>query len=356
MSLSLSSEKSALKSPQNLLPSLHDIRFVCPKCRGKLKIIETGYTCAACVKIYSLHAGIPDFRVFPDPFLTYEEDHERTEIVLGALENLEFEKLLEYYWSFSDITPVALRPKFVKSALLGEHRARQTIKVIERKIKNPIKKVLEIGCGTGNFLAAAASVYDKNIGIDVAMRWLHLSRRRFMDLGIEIPPLICCNAEFLPFEDNSFDLMVASSTLEFVSDQSKVLSESVRVLGENGAFYINTVNRFSIAKDPYAYLWGVGFLPRKFQARYVKWRREASYENIKTLSYPEIKKLAEKYFSVVEFALPDVSFSVLKEFSFWMRFQINIYSALKKIPPFPFLLKRLGPGWNLILQKGHKYR
>lgn len=351
--MSPSSEKFEQEFPPNLLPSLRNIKFVCPQCHGKLTVIKNGYRCAVCEKTFLLHAGIPDFRLFPDSFLSYAEDYERTEIVLAALEKLDFEKLLAHYWSFSDITPPALRPKFVRSAILGEMRARRTLEILEDKLQTPIQKVLEIGCGTGNFLAVAHSVYQQIIGIDVAMRWLHLSRRRFMDAKIAVPPMVCCNAEFLPFADDSFDLIVAASTLEFVNDQPKVLAECARTLGGDGTLYINSVNRFSIAKNPYAYLWGVGFLPRNLQARYVKWRRGASYENVKTLSFREFKRLAEKHFSRVEFTLPDVAQAALKEFPFAMRLQIKFYQTLKKILPFRFLLKRFGPGWDVILRRNY---
>jgi len=338
--------------PPNLLPSLRAIEFVCPLCRGKLEIIENGYDCPACEKKYLLHAGIPDFRVFPDPFLTFREDYKRTEIVLAAHEKYDFEKLLEYYWSFSDITPEDLRPKFIRSAVLGEERARQALEILENNSAQTARRVLEIGSGTGNFLVVAAQKYEQVVGIDIAMRWLHVSRRRFMDRGLPVPPLVCCCAEFLPFADASFDLIVASSTLEFVSDQPKVFAEGARTLDENGTLYINSANRYSIGRDPYSYLRAVGFLPRKRQARYVKWRSGASYENIKTLSFRELNRLADKHFPVKKFALPDVAPSILKEFSPVTRFQINAYRLLKKLPPFSLLFKWIGPGWDIILRKG----
>ena len=259
--------------PPQILPSLRSMKFVCPLCKGKLDVQNDGYQCLACRKEYLLHSGIPDFRVFPDPFLSYQEDYERTEIVLAGLQKFDFEKLLEHYWSFSDITPPILRLKFIRSAVLGEYRGNQTLEIIESNFDKIAGMILEIGCGTGNFLAVAAKSFEKVIGIDIAMRWLHVSRRRFMDLGLEIPPLICCCAEFLPFDNNSFELVVMSSTLEFVQDQPKVLAECGRVIDEKGSLFITTVNRFSIARDPYSYLWGVGFLPRKWQAKYVKKRR-----------------------------------------------------------------------------------
>jgi ubiquinone/menaquinone biosynthesis C-methylase UbiE/uncharacterized protein YbaR (Trm112 family) len=338
--------------PENLLSSLCSIEFVCPLCRGQLNVLGDGYECLACRKKYTLHDGIPDFRVFPDPFLSFQEDNERTNIVLAALEKFNLEKLLEHYWSFSDITPVALRPKFIRSAVLGELRAERTLEILKDNTnKQQVNRVLEIGSGTGNFLAVASPHYKQVIGIDIGMRWLHVSRRRFMDKGLPIPPLVCCCAEFLPFADDSFDLITASSTLEFVRDQAKVFSECARTLGKGGVLYVNSVNRYSIGRDPYAYLWGVGFLPRRWQARYVRWRRDASYENIKTLSYRELKRISGNYFSVKKFALPEVAPAVLKEFSLGTRVQINAYRILKKLPPFPFLFKWVGPGWDVIFQK-----
>lgn len=313
----------------------------------------TGYACGVCKKNYPLHAGIPDFRVFPDQYLDFQEDHDRTEIVLAGLEKYELEKLLEYYWSFSDITPENLRPKFIRSAMLGEERAKQTLRVFDDvtlKKKISAKRVLEIGSGTGNFLTITAGRFEQVIGIDIAMRWLHLSRRRFMDKGLPDPPLVCCCAEYLPFPDDYFDLVAATSTFEFVKDQEKVLSESARVLNSGGAFYLNSVNRFSLARDPYSYLWGVGFLPRKLQPKYVFWRNNAIYKT-KLLSYSEFKRLARADFQSSEFVLPDVDSSVLRQFSAFTRFQIRIYRFLKRLPVFSQLFKQIGPGWDVILRK-----
>lgn len=332
---------------------LRDVRFVCPLCRGSLGVSATGYACEVCNKDYPLHAGIPDFRVFPDPYLDFQQDHDRTEIVLAGLEKYKLEKLLEYYWSFSDITPENLRPKFIRSAMLGEERAKQTLKVFDDgtpKKKISAKKVLEIGSGTGNFLTIAAGRFEQVVGIDIAMRWLHLSRRRFMDKGLPDPILVCCCAEYLPFPDNYFDLVAATSTLEFVKDQAKVLSESARVLDSGGAFYLTSVNRYSLARDPYSYLWGVGLLPRKLQANYVFWRNKSVYKT-KLLSYSEIKRLARIDFSSIKFALPDVGSTTINQFTAFTRFQIHIYRFLKRFSVFAHIFKQIGHGWDIVLRK-----
>ncbi len=342
------------KYPDSLLPSLHDISFVCPICREGLDVSRYGFHCGQCWKLYSLHGGIPDFRVFPDPFLDFQEDHDRTELLLAALDRHNLESLLEYYWSLSDITPKALRGKFMRSAMLGEQRAKRTVNILEGICGNDpanSKTALEVGSGTGNFLSAAAPHYRRVIGTDIAMRWLHVSRRRFMDFGMPVPPLVCCCAEHLPFPDGMFDLIVSSGTLEFVSDQNKTLSECARCMKDDGILFVNTVNRFSVAQDPYAYLWGVGFLPRSLQAQYVRWRRNAVYENTRLISFRELDLMAARYFSKRAFFLPDVDDSSLNRFPAHTRLQVKIYRRLKGVPPFAWLLRWFGPGWDAVFSK-----
>jgi ubiquinone/menaquinone biosynthesis C-methylase UbiE len=332
------------------------VTFACPLCQAPLLQPSFGeyYCCQTCKKEYPSCAGVPDFRVFPDPFFSVEEDQRRSELILGELDRRDFSQLLEYYWSLSEITPPLLRRKFVRSALLGEDRAQRILTSFEDgTFRTPVKarRVLDVGSGSGNFLIVAAQHFSQVIGIDIGMRHLQMGRRRFIDRGVPVPALACCCAECLPFPDGYFDLIVMSSTLEFVRDQEKVLSECVRTLAPGGALYIQTVNRYSIARDPYAYLWGVGFLPRTWQPGYVRWRRQAIYSHIKTISLRELKRLTADQFRHREIALPDVQASVLSHFEFTTRLQIRVYKALRSSPILRDLLSAVGPGWEVLLRK-----
>lgn len=330
---------------------------MCPRCKGSLDLSRTedAYYCPSCEIYYRLQGGIPDFRVYADPYLGFNEEHKRTEIVLDGLHRFKFKELLEYYWGFSDITPVALRPKFIRSAMLGEERANGIINLFDKKFSRKQRQekdkiVLEIGSGTGNFLAIAMQRYGQVIGTDIAMRWLHVSRRRFMDRELPIPPLVCCCAEYLPFADESFDLVVAASTIEFVRDKEKMIAECARALTRTGSVYLNTVNRYSIATNPYTYLWGVGYLPRSIQAKYVRWRQGASYEPVKLFSFRELRRITKKYFESVEVLLPMVDSSALTSFPWLMRMQAHIYGVLKTLPLIKTCLKWVGPSWDVILR------
>jgi SAM-dependent methyltransferase len=340
------------KHPDSVLESLRDFAFVCPLCHGDLDVVGEAYCCAPCERTYPLQGGIPDFRVFPDPYLDFEAERRRTELILAALDRYPFEPLLEYYWSLSDITPPLLRAKFIRNALLAEQRARRVLDILgdgtfRRRVV--ARRVLEVGSGTGNFLAAAAPRYDQVIGTDIAMRWLHVSRRRFRDAGQPEPALVCCCAEYLPFPDGVFDLAVSYATLEFTRDPGRALAECARILRGDGALYLNTANRFSIAPDPYAYLWGVGFLPRAWQPGYVRWRRRASYEHIRPLSLGELKWLAARHFAALELALPDIADESLRRLPTFTRWQVRVYRLLKGLPGARQMLRWVGPQWDVLV-------
>jgi SAM-dependent methyltransferase len=211
--------------------------------------------------------------------------------------------------------------------------------------------VLEIGSGTGGFLAVAGACFDELVGVDIAMRWLHVSRRRFRDRGLRPPVLVCACAEHLPFPDRSFDLVVSSATLEFTRDPQQVLAEASRVLTDDGLALVNTVNRFSLAPEPHVNLWGLGFLPRGWQDRYVRWRRGVGFSNIRPLSYAELKRIAAPLFSSVVVAPADVPDAVLESLPAAKGAQVRAYRLLKRLQPFAALLKWLGPEWDVALRK-----
>lgn len=337
--------------------SLRHLRFVCPACRGDLAVDRTSYSCAACARSYPVHDGIPDFRLYPDPYLSIDEDRARAEFVIGELDRHDLESLLTRYWSVSDVTPEVLRGRFVRSALIAEAKAESAVDLAfdaASREGRSIRAVLEVGSGTGGFLAVAARRCDLVVGIDIAMRWLHVSRRRFLDRGLPVPPLVCCCAEHLPFPDGAFDLVAMSATLEFAQDADGALAESARVLSGQGALYVNTANRYSVARDPYVYLWGLGFLPRALQAKYARWRRNASYENIRLLSLRELDRAAARSFADRAYRLQDPPDSALDRFPLSTRLQVRAYRLVKNLPLVRRLLLVAGPGWDAVFLKGDR--
>lgn len=267
--------------------------------------------------------------------------------MLEAFE-LPLPELLRRYWSLSAETPPDLRERFTRSALLAEEKGRRLLDLAERAAGGtPPRRVLEVGSGTGGFLAAAAGRCELLVGLDIAMRWLQLSRRRLRGRAVT---LVCACAERLPFPDRSFDLIVIAATLEFARDPGQVLAEAARALARDGLVLVQTVNRFSLAAEPHLGLWGLGFLPRGWQDRYARLRRGTGYAPLRPLSYRELRRHASRHFGSFAVAPADVPAGVLAALPRGRAAQVRVYRCLKRQRPFAALLRWLGPEWDVVLR------
>ena len=175
-----------------------DLPYVCPRCKGPLTRDAEAYRCAACAAEYPIVLGIPDFRVFPDPWLGYEEDRVKARRVAARYDELDFAGLVEYYWQLTPDTPPDLARRYIRHALGGVERGRSSLDEIARLAQGPPRDApfLEVGCGTGGFLVAAATRdaerFERVVGIDIAMRWLVIARKRLEEAGVDAELACCC--------------------------------------------------------------------------------------------------------------------------------------------------------------------
>jgi ubiquinone/menaquinone biosynthesis C-methylase UbiE len=98
------------------------------------------------------------------------------------------------------------------------------------------ERVLDIGCGAGDFTSIAAHAGAEPIGVDVAQAAVARARNRFPKLDFQLVPI----HQPLPFEDGSFDVVWASEVIEHVADTGRWLSEVRRVLAPSGRLLITT--------------------------------------------------------------------------------------------------------------------
>ncbi len=327
-----------------MTPSLD---FCCPQCKGALDLSGDNYSCLDCGKTYPVVLGIPDFRVFPDPYIEYEDDRDKAKLLMAQSHKLSFKELVQFYWEITPVVSPDRAKRFIRNVFSSIDRGIQHLKEIKSFTKNHripnSNAVLEIGCGTGGFLASLKQEFDHVIGTDIAFRWLIIARKRFEELGLELP-LVCCCAEYLPFADESFGLVAAEAVLEHVRNQELTLKECNRVLHEKGALFLSTPNRFSITPEPHVRIWGVGFLPRKWMNRYVRLVKGISYDNITLLSCAELKNLLKRCaFTEENIFLPTISSEELKDFSTFEKIQVAIYDAVRNTPFIRSLLYFFGP-------------
>ena len=119
-------------------------------------------------------------------------------------------------------------------------------------------KVLELGCGTGDMWKGhedLISQCDRLVLSDFSEGMLENAKANLRDsAGLEYHVIDIQN---IPFEDESFDVVIANMMLYHVPDIARGLSEVSRVLKKGGAFYCATFGEHGIieflSKALYAY-------------------------------------------------------------------------------------------------------
>ncbi len=262
--------------------------FVCPACKGPL---EPEYECRNCARTFPVVHGIPDFRLFPDPYIGIEEDRAKAAHLFEAADARKFREMLDYYYSITEEDPSDLAKLWTAHALAEPEIGAFLLR--ESAIGGG-RALLDIGCSTGGLLIAARKNFTTLVGVDVALRWLIIGSIRLRETGIDAR-LVCANAEALPFRSESFDCITCIDTIEHLRDASQALREAHRVAAPDAALLCATNNRFAPLPDPQVHLWGVGWLPRKWQADYVAWRRKDLHRyQIAMRSASELNRLVRK--------------------------------------------------------------
>jgi malonyl-CoA O-methyltransferase len=96
--------------------------------------------------------------------------------------------------------------------------------------------ILDIGCGTGQLLSSLNRQYPHSrlYGLDLAYNMTRSAAER---LG-PCAELVNGDAEHLPFRDGAFDLVVSTSTLQWIENLDAFFQQSYRVLHTNGLLSI----------------------------------------------------------------------------------------------------------------------
>jgi SAM-dependent methyltransferase len=104
-------------------------------------------------------------------------------------------------------------------------------------VTSSCRRMLDIGCGFGEYETAFSGRGFEMIGIDI-------SRENLLKCPALPKASFCCaSAENLPFADESFDAVIIIEVLEHVQDAEKTLREMQRVLSKGGTALLTVPNR-----------------------------------------------------------------------------------------------------------------
>lgn len=161
------------------------------------------------------------------------------------------------------------------------------------KVKSEIdlsqyKTILDIGCGTGALCYVLYKNGLKVIGVDAAEKMVEKSRENLKGTNIKI--LKVDPNQDLPFEDNSFDIVISSYVAHGLKPERRIelYKEASRVAKEKVIFHDYNENRALLTTI-------IEWLERGDYFNFIKMAETEMKENFKTVKVIDIYKRAAWY-------------------------------------------------------------
>lgn len=128
---------------------------------------------------------------------------------------------LKTVWEAGDFSEVA------------KHIEKSAEEFVDRLDIKPGIKVLDVACGSGNLAVLAAQKGADVTGLDLADNLVEAAKRRAEKMGLDIR-FEQGDAEAMPYEDNSFDLVMTMFGAMFAPRPDLVADELIRVCKPGG--------------------------------------------------------------------------------------------------------------------------
>lgn len=183
----------------------------------------------------------------------------------------------------------------------------ETQAIMELLQPKPGERILDVGCGTGNYTIKLAKKGCIVTGIDVSEEMLNVALNKCKELNLQIE-LFQANAERIPFAENYFDSIVSVATFEFIMDPKQALEEMFRVVKCDGKIVVGFINR----ESP----WGELYSSDEFRTNTVfKYANLFSKVEIQKMHPEELVKIKETLYTPPQVDLNKISLTNETEFS-----------------------------------------
>lgn len=128
--------------------------------------------------------------------------------------------------------------------------------IISRYLTKNSMCILDVGGATGAFSFWIAEQGHRVSLIDFAPKHIDIAQNREREKGIYLTSSDVGDARELPYEDNSFDLVLLMGPMYHLIEKSerlKALQEAYRVLNQNGKLLCEVISRYASMVDGFQY-------------------------------------------------------------------------------------------------------
>jgi ubiquinone/menaquinone biosynthesis C-methylase UbiE len=151
-----------------------------------------------------------------------------------------------------------------------EDRIRKTLVRLVPLLPAKRLRILEIGAAQGRGLIALAQLGHEAVGLEPHRPALEVAKKLSEAKGLKIE-LAEGRAEKIPFDDGEFDLVLAFSVMEHVTDLEASLLEINRVLKPGGVFWFNSASSLCPRQKEISVFPLFGWYPDKLKRYIMHW-------------------------------------------------------------------------------------
>lgn len=133
--------------------------------------------------------------------------------------------------------------------------------------KKGVKKVLDLGCGSGRHTVYLAKHGFEVYGIDIAQKGIKITKNWLKEGKLKAKLKVGDIYKKLPFLDDFFDALISTQALHHnkIGNIRKLIKEIERILKPGGLIFITVSKRGPIKDIPKEKLWRIKFIaPRTF--------------------------------------------------------------------------------------------